>query len=387
MGSRVIRTRLTIAALALALCAFVPRAAEAMEPTVIELPKATHADDLAFEPDGTLWFNGTYGSEHVDSESSEGRAGDFIGRLKPGGAVEQFPLPSTESVGSPVVDPDGGVWMPLSDATYVRRPLGIGHVSATGEFQRYQLSGRRGNTYLMGLSGNDLWVGGTELNRHRVTEGTLIDEVSITPTVAVERTIELSPKCGPSAIAATKTQVWFAELCENESPSNPSWRAAIVHVKPDGALTRYRLPRLSYVTSLDISADSTVWFGSFGTNGTRNELGRIDPHGHLESFLVRHAEPDEIAVGPEERLWFTEEVDRYPHAALNSIGARGDLGRPRCLAADCTLEPFGLAFGPSGDLWFSALASETPYGGGGGGLILAEDRLNQAGFIGQLTEP
>jgi virginiamycin B lyase len=340
MGSKIIRrTGLALAMWALALCAFMPRAAEAVEPTVIELTKATHAGNLAFGPDGTLWFDGTYGSEH---EGGEGRAGDLVGRLEPGGAVEQFPLPSTESVGEPVIDPAGGVWLSLSNAT---DPFGIGHLSATGEFQRYPLGSRRGYTYLMARAGTDLWVGGAELNGRGITTGTLIEEVSTTPTVAVERTIRLSPKCGPSAIAATETRVWFAELCENRSPSRPNWRAAIVQVKPNGTLTRYRLPRLSYVTSLALGADGTAWFGSFGANGTKNELGLIDPIGALARYVVRRADPYEIAVGPEGRLWFTEEVDRYPHAALNSIGPEGDLGHRTCLATECKLEPFGFAFG------------------------------------------
>jgi streptogramin lyase len=155
-------------------------------------------------------------------------------------------------------------------------------------------------------------------------------------------------------------------------------------VEPSGKLKRYRLPRLSYVTSLAIGADGTVWFGSFGTN----ELGHVSPGGSLARYRFRHVEPAEIAVGPEGRLWFTEEVQGYPHAALNSIGPDGDLGRPICLAPKCGLEPFGLAFAPNGELWFSALTSEVPYGGGGGGgVILAEDRTNQAGFIGHLTLP
>jgi streptogramin lyase len=284
-----------------------------------------------------------------------------------------------------VIDPAGGVWLPLSNAT---DPLGIGHLSAAGEFQRYPLGSRRGSTYSMARAGTDLWIRGAELNRRGVTTGTEIDEVSTTPAVAVERTIRLSRRCGPSAIAATETQVWFAELCENQSPSHPTWRAAIVHVKSNGALARYRLPKQSYVTSLDIGADGTVWFGSFGANGTTDELGRIDPMGTLARYRVRKADPYEIAVGPEGRLWFTEEVDHYPHAALNSIGPEGDLRHPTCLAADCKLEPFGLAFDPSGSLWFSALTSELPNGGGGvAGLILAEERLNQAGFIGHLAVP
>ena len=266
MGSRIFRTGLGLAAIVLVLCAFVSRGAEAAEPTVIELTKATHAEELAFEP---------------------------------GGAVQQFPLPSGDSTGAPVIDLSGGVWLPLSSAT---DPLEIAHLSAAGEFQRYPLASRRGYTSLMARSGTDLWVGGAEHNRRGVTTGTRIDEVSTTPTVAVERTIRLSRKCGPSAIAATETQVWFAELCENRSASHPSWRAAIVHVKSNGVLTRYRLPQQSYVTSLDIGADGSVWFGSLGESGTRNELGRIDPKGTLASYRVRKADPYEIAVGPEGRL-------------------------------------------------------------------------------------
>jgi streptogramin lyase len=324
--------------------------------------------------------DGHYGSEY------EGGEGSFVGHLESGGQVQQLALPSTETAGTPVIDPAGGVWLPLSDAPEDGSAVAIGHLSSGGDFQRYPLGNKRGNTYLMARSGTDLWVGGAVVDKREGTAGTFIDQVSTSPTVTVQRRIRLSRKCSPSAIAAGETEVWFAELCENRSPSHPSWRAAIVQVEPSGKLERYRLPRLSYVTSLAIGADGTVWFGSFGTNGTKDELGHVSPGGSLSRYRVGDVDPYEIAVGPEGRLWFTEEVQGYPHAALNSIGPDGDLGRPTCLAPKCKLEPFGLAFAPNGELWFSALTSEVPYGGGGvGGLILAEDRANQAGFIGHLT--
>jgi streptogramin lyase len=371
-----------VIALALAFGAFLPRQAAAAEATATELPRATHAGDLVFAPDGTLWFDGSYGSEH------EGGGSGFVGRLEPGGGVQEFPLPHTETAGAPVVDPAGGVWVPLADASEDRGPLRIGHVSATGRFRRYPLGKHRGYTELMARSGADLWVAGATLNRREVTVGRVLDQVSTSPAVKVERKIMFRSTCYPSAIAADEDAVWFAELCENQSPSHPSWRAAVVHVEPDGSLARYRLPRLSYVTSLRIGADGTVWFGSFGANGTRDEIGLIDPVGTLARYRVGHIEPDEIAVGPEGRLWFTQKVEHYPHAALNSIGPGGDLGQPFCVTAECKLEPFGLAFDPGGELWFSALTSEVPYGGGGGGALIADnDRANQAGFIGHLTEP
>jgi streptogramin lyase len=387
MHSRRLPMRLVLVTLVLVVFACSSGAASATEPAtaapvVIELPASTHADDLVFEPDGTLWFNGRYGREH------EGGEGGFIGRLGPGRQVEQLALLSAETAGTPVIDPAGGVWFPLSDPSFHRSTAAIGHFSTGGDFERYTLGGKRGYTHLMARSGTDLWVGGAVLNKREVTARTFVDQVSTFPTVAVERTIRLSPKCSPSAIAADEGEVWFAELCENRSPSHPSWRAAIVHVEPSGRLHRYRLPRLSYVTSLVIGADGTVWFGSLGANGTKDEFGHVGPAGHLARYRVGHVQPDEIAVGPEGRLWFTQEVQGYPHAALNSIGPHGDLGRATCLAAKCTLEPFGLAFAPSGELWLSALTSEVPYGGGGGGaIILAEDRANQPGFIGHLALP
>jgi streptogramin lyase len=389
--SRNIPIRLTLSALVLVVvlaCSSGPATAAypaTAAAVVVELPAATQAGDLAFEPDGTLWFDGHYGSEH---DGGEGREAGFVGLLEPGVQVQQLALPATESTGTPLVDPAGGVWLPIADDSESRSAAAIGHLSPGGEFERYALSSRLGYTDLMARSGSDLWVGGGVFNKRDVTVGTFIDRVSTSPAVAVERRIRLSPKCSPSAIAADETEVWFAEICENHSPSHPSWRAAVVHVEPSGKLTRYRLPRLSYVTSLAIGADGTVWFGSFGTNGTKDELGYVSPGGSLSRYRVGDVNPYEIAVGPEGRLWFTEKVQGYPHAALNSIGPDGDLGQPTCLAPKCKLEPFGLAFAPNGELWFSALTSEVPYGGGGGGgLILAEDRANQAGLIGHLTLP
>ena len=355
----------------------------AATPVVVELSAATNADDLVFDPGGTLWFDGRYGTEH------EGGEGGFIGRLQSEGSqVQQMALPSSETAGTPVIDPAGGIWFPLSNTSEDRSAATIGHFSPGGGLERYALTSKHGYTDLIARSGTDLWVGGAVLNKREVTVGTFIDQVSTSPTVAVKRRIRLSPHCNPSAITAGETEVWFAEICERRSPSHPSWRAAIVEVEPSGKLDRHRLPRLSFVTSLAIGADGTVWFGSLGTNGTEDELGHVNPGGSLVRYRVGHVEPGEIAVGPEGRLWFTEEAQSYPHAALNSIGPDGDLGQPICLAPKCGLEPFGLAFAPNGELWFSALTSQVPYGGGGGGgLIADQERANQAGFIGHLTLP
>ena len=254
-------------------------------PAVTELPEATQAGDLAFEPEGTLWFDGRYGFQH------EGGEAGFVGRLESGGQVEELALPSTETAGLPVIDADGGVWFPLSDAAENRGAAAIGHFSSGGDFERYPLGSKRGYTELMARSGTDLWVGGAVLSKRQVTVGTFIDQVSTSPTVTVKRRIRLNRKCTPSAIAADESEVWFAEGCENQSPSHPSWRAAIVHVEPNGKLKRYRLPRLSYVTSLAIGADGTVWFGSFGTNGTKDEFGYVGPSGSLTRYRVGHVEP------------------------------------------------------------------------------------------------
>jgi hypothetical protein len=53
----------------------------AATPVVVELPKATHAGDLVFEPDGSLWFDGRYGREHA------GDGAGFIGHIQSGGQM------------------------------------------------------------------------------------------------------------------------------------------------------------------------------------------------------------------------------------------------------------------------------------------------------------
>ena len=331
-------------------------------------------------PDGAIWFDGYYGGEH------EGDAQSFIGRLGPDGSIKEFPLPMGREVNSPVSGPGGDIWFAANGTQDGDEGFRIGRISTGGQLHEYLLSQREAAVGPIAASGEKLWVGALLFNRRHEGARSVLYRVTTSPTVSVQQTLTFRRDCGVSAIAGQGDAVWFAELCEPRDPRHPHWRAHLVRVNATGQTARYALPKLSYVESLTIAPDGTLWFGSFGSNGLRTEFGRITPDGGLKGYRVPNGDPGTIAVGPEGRLWFPSTIGGRAYRALNSIDAEGHLGTPVCAGPKCGLAPIGLIARPDGDLWFSAAEAHRPNGGGGGSVLIEGIyRENLPGTIARLT--
>jgi streptogramin lyase len=342
--------------------------AAAAEPTLYDLPTATHAGRLAVGPDGSVWFAGSHGPLGEKS---------FVGHWDPVGGLSEISVPSGRLLGWPAVGPQGEAWFPGS---------GIGLVSATGELENRRLVDRTGGVWSAAILGGDLWfstarrVGG----RGRVSRG-VIDRVAADGGGAITQ-YALAIRCRVPALTAGTDAVWFVETCGRDFKDANGYRASVGRIDAGGRITRHRLRSDLRPSSIAVGPDGSVWFGGGRGRLNRPTVGRLAPSGEIVDFSSPLMRPwSLIAVGPEGRLWFPSSIDSRLTNAVDSIGPTGDIGQPTCLDSGCTLEPTGLATGPDGSIWFSAGRAINTGGGGGSAIGEAQRIAAEAGFIGRLS--
>lgn len=356
---------------------FAAGSAGAAEPTLYELPKATHAFSLSAGADGTLWWAPSRGTEY------RGASGPVLGEVSTDGAVGEQTVSELRTITGTAVAPDGSLWL----AAWGRSAPGesileVAHLSTSGQLEKRFII-RRGRDSIESLTvGTDaIWLiarpyGGPER----------IERVSTSSGVI--RRFALGRNCESEALAASGKSVWFTEACDHQGSKERSTRSSIVRIGPDRKMVRHRIAKGYYPVSLARAGDGVVWFGARGWDYRPTpRVGRITEKGRLVEYRIPHGLPDLIAVGAGGRLWFpisTSEFD-YPYRSLTSIGAAGDLGMPVCAEPECLLEPTDLVAAPDGGLWY-ALRRPNPLEGGGGSQIAWSLEIgNEAGFIAHLA--
>lgn len=193
--------------------------------------------------------------------------------------------------------------------------------------------------------------------------------------------------CEVAALAAAQGTVWFGESCALERPSGITLlRSNIGHVGPSGSFVRTRIPTGDIPVSSAVGPDESVWFGINRDSGysKKSQVIRIAPGGEMARFATPNSHLDSIAVGPDERLWFESSFGGQVFRALNSIDARGRLGKPVCVDPKCDLEAYGLVADSHGGLIFSVGTANLFGGGGMTGILEVESISNEAGVIGRL---
>jgi hypothetical protein len=373
------RLLLPLVCAAIALCA-VPTSAIATEVTLDELPDATHAAQIDFAPDGTLWVFGGHGTEFPGGEST------FVGRWSPAGGLTEFDLPRRfQSAGDPAVADDGDYLLPGWRSGSGPSVGVIVRVSASGK-TRIQAPGRRfGSVDAVAPSGDDVWFAASRY-RHYVYYFTLgkIDAAGN----LVARQVHLRFGCEVIDMApGANGAVWFAESCWKHPLNRAGHRGSVGEIDPSGAIVRHPLPANYEPLSLAVGADGSVWFGETEIHqGLGSRVGRLDPLGQIAEFPLRkHDWPKSIAVGPEGDLWFLAGLDVSPVNALGSIDPAGTLAAPVCIATDCKLAPGGLTTGPDGGIWFTGTTWTSSGGGGLTNQLAWAAVANEAGYIGRLV--
>jgi streptogramin lyase len=346
--------------------------ADAAEPTLYQLPDATHAFSVAAGADGTVWFSPGHGSEWQGPEEPG------IGRLSADGTVDELPVPG---FGRPVLGPAGEVWVSgVSKDAAGEDLLLIGLLSPSGQIEREYAVGRgQGTIRALAPTRDAVWLvhfrpGRDSIERVSVADGSV-------------RQFAIGPECHSNGLAvAPGSALWFTEACRRRThgESGPGG-SSIVRIAPSGKIVRYRLKRKDYPISIAVGPNGTAWFGVFHSGISAARVGRITRAGSLAEYRVPNGYPSRIAVGRDGRLWFPSTFGGGVYRALNSISASGQLGEPVFADPSCELAPSSLTASPDGGLWY-ALATPHTIGGGGGTQIWEGMTIeNEAGFIGHLV--
>jgi hypothetical protein len=165
----------------------------------------------------------------------------------------------------------------------------------------------------------------------------------MTPAGALAEFAIPGARTNPRAIVAGPDgNLWFTEA---------SWsRPAIGRITPAGSITEYRLdvPADVYPSEMVVGPDHNLWFTAPQGKFPQPNIGRITPAG-VVSFLAlptRGAASD-LASGPDGNIWFTD-----PNG--NTIGRLSPSGATRLFSLPRrNAQPSEITVGRDGRLWFT----------------------------------
>jgi virginiamycin B lyase len=293
--------------------------------TLAHLRQGTEVQALAVGAENYLWFAGINTGESP---------GNVVGRISPGGAVDEYAVPGTAGVlgvGDLTRGPEGDMWFTEPAANRIERVAPTGHpegftVPTAGSLP----------TGIVGAPGGFLWV---------TMEGTG-KVAKVDPQGSVAETA-LNPGARPTAIAlGPDSALWTVE---RET-------ATLGRVALQGGTSSFPLPTSGRI--FEGAVDSDITTGPDGNLWLAQEdgpfVGKVIPT-EAQPEYVRTEVPLEgegttlISTGPHGDVWFAT-----TGGAIGSISTDGKkVGDPGCPLAHC--EPIrALSEGPEGELWFAA---------------------------------
>ncbi len=231
-------------------------------------------------PDGNVWYSKQGG----------------IGRVTPGGQVNEYGVPGGGDSGGMVLGPDGNLWFtqPLHNK--------ISRVTPDAQFEEFDVptadSGPLAIT--LGPDGN-LWFTEAAAVANKIGR--------ITPDGTFTEFGIPTPNSHPTGITSGPDgNLWFTERDGRK----------IGRVTPQGEVVEFALPSANSPSRIVGGPDGNVWFT---VAGAANTIGRINPSGAVAEYPIPTpaADPFDIALGPDDNLWFTE-------ISANKIGRISDLG-------------------------------------------------------------
>jgi streptogramin lyase len=224
-------------------------------------------------PDGDLWFTQ--------------QQADEIGSITPDGAIRELPIP-TPAVGI-AVGADGGIW-------FTERSLGpgtIGRLIPGGGLQEFPVSRvySAPASVAAGPEGN-IWF--TD-----VPSGSKSKIGRITPAGAVAQ-FPLPPFQYASDITAGPGgEIWFTVM------GSSTTKAAVGRISFTGAITETHIPgNFDVLGGITAGPEGNVWFA----DTLEDEIRRITPAGTLSEWEVSDS-PQGVAAAPDGDIWFTESPD------------------------------------------------------------------------------
>jgi streptogramin lyase len=282
-------------------------------PTELAVPKG-----ITSGPDGNLWF----------AEIGANK----IGRITPSGAITEFPANSP--TGGIALGGDGNLWFAEGGK--------IGTITTDGVVTEFAIptantevtdiaSGPDGNLWFSEPGNADAQGGAIPAKIGRIITSGDITEFTLPSARAVPEEIASGPD----------GNVWFVELVVN----------SIGRVTPDGVITEFPIPyssSSSYPEGIVSGPDGNVWF----TDETA--IWQLTPGGVFTQFATSSSSSQPlvpyfgIAPAPDGSLWFTVYADPSAVARVTTSGAFTQFSTP---TADAL--PNQITLGPDGNLWFT----------------------------------
>ena len=312
--------------------------------SVTEFPFSSHQESeprlLAPGPDGALWFT-IYGNK---------AAYWAIGRISTGGTVlSEFSEGLTGIPYDIAPGPDGSMWFTAAG------PDAIGRVRTGGLISEFSagLEGHEPERIALGPDGNVWFSVENSPTFNSLGWITPAGEITVIPPK------ELMAGSRPHGLAAgPEGNVWFTDGGTGGAAIGRVTPCGPAHCTPKPEEFSGGLPPGSDPESIVTGPDGNLWF----TDVTARAIGRVVPCATpctptIEEFpLGVGAGPYVIAAGPDGKLWFT---DPGPVRAIGQIV-------PCSPAPGCTptisesaaglnpgTEPWGIAPGADGNMWFT----------------------------------
>ena len=344
------------AAVALAIAAWAPTAAWAATPTVTEFGglAADHEPfDITAGPDGNLWFL------EVDPRPFPVNTSDLVGRITPAGAVTHSPDLATNN-SNPLgiaAGPDGNVWFTEEVGQFISR-LTPTTPPALTTFNPPGMTVSAAPIGIVAGPDGNLWYTDARAGADVIGRFTMPPPPG--PPAGQVTEFSVGGDSNPDAITVGPDgNLWFTELSTN----------SIGRIQVDGTvLADVPVPTpAAGLAGITVGPDGNVWF----TELDANKIGRITPTTPpvVTEFPLSAdpapRSPHGIAAGPDGNLWFTERTGVGPGALARIDPATGLVTEYPSGGPDATpgltpfAEPFGIAAGPDGNMWFTERNANT----------------------------
>lgn len=310
--------------------------------TTIGLGEGTRAVDMAFDPEGKLWFTAwRFGADGFSN---------LVGHTTTG-AIHWYQLPSRQylGIGSLAIGEDGSLWF----ADTARGALG--RVDPIGVVSELPLAPADSSPQDLAVAPDGaIWI----------TQAA-VDQVSRVAPDGSTSSFALPTGAAPSGIAAAPDgAVWVTETGRNR----------IARITSGGSLREWDLPHPdSRPDEIVRGAGGNFWFSERG--GAR--VGRIGLGIELAEYEVPGAGgTGAIAAAPDGGVFFANGFE------VGSLSALGTLTGIGCPTPACDLPINALTVGPEGRLWYATGLRATK---GGGATAILE--LYASGIVGTFDPP
>jgi streptogramin lyase len=163
----------------------------------------------------------------------------------------------------------------------------------------------------------------------------------------------------PSQITAgPEGDLWFTERAELESTN-------IGRITPAGEVTQFPILAFSEPQGIALGPEGKLWFAEINNPectssppGCRSKVGRIDPTTHavaeFSTGITEGSQPWDIAAGPDGNLWFSERTGPVGYAGqMARINPTTHVVTEFSAGITGDTEPDGVTAGPDGNVWFT----------------------------------